>query len=64
MDDPIHTLITEDDLPASEARFRSVYENATIGMYRTTPDAISSRMASRMRPRAVRIMRSLFRMGW
>src|SRR5690349_5968655 len=31
-------LIAEDDLYASEAHFRSMYENATIGMYRTTPD--------------------------
>src|SRR5215207_4374685 len=38
MDDPIRVLITEDDLRDSEARFRSVYENAMIGMYRTTPD--------------------------
>ena len=38
MDDPNRMLITEDDLRASEAHFRSVYENATIGMYRTTPD--------------------------
>jgi two-component system cell cycle sensor histidine kinase/response regulator CckA len=28
----------EEALRASEARFRSVYENATIGLYRTTPD--------------------------
>jgi two-component system cell cycle sensor histidine kinase/response regulator CckA len=38
MDDPIRILITEDDLGLGEARFRSMYENATIGMYRTTPD--------------------------
>jgi PAS domain S-box-containing protein len=28
----------EDALRASEERFRSTYENATIGLYRTTPD--------------------------
>ena len=28
----------EEALSASEARFRSLYENATIGIYRTTPD--------------------------
>ncbi|HVM71324.1 MAG TPA: PAS domain S-box protein, partial [Anaerolineales bacterium] len=28
----------EDALLASEERFRSLYENATIGLYRTTPD--------------------------
>ncbi len=38
MDDPIPTLITEDDRHAGEAHFRSVYEHATIGIYRTTPD--------------------------
>ncbi|MDM7926717.1 MAG: PAS domain S-box protein [bacterium] len=29
---------TEQALKASEERFRSLYENATIGIYRTTPD--------------------------
>lgn len=29
---------TENSLRESEERFRSLYENATIGMYRTTPD--------------------------
>jgi PAS domain S-box-containing protein len=38
MDEPFYILITEADLRADESRFRSVYENATIGMYRTTPD--------------------------
>ena len=38
MDEPIRVVITEEDLQAGEARFRSVYENAMIGMYRTTPD--------------------------
>ena len=38
MDDPIRILITEDDLRADEGHFRSVYENAMIGMYRTTPE--------------------------
>src|SRR4029079_16695100 len=28
----------EEALRASEARFRSVYENATVGLYRITPD--------------------------
>jgi len=28
----------EEELQASELRFRSLYENATIGIYRTTPD--------------------------
>lgn len=30
--------ITENSLKENEERFRSLYENATIGMYRTTPD--------------------------
>jgi two-component system, cell cycle sensor histidine kinase and response regulator CckA len=38
MDDPFRVLIPEDDQRAGEAGFRSVYENALIGMYRTTPD--------------------------
>jgi two-component system, cell cycle sensor histidine kinase and response regulator CckA len=38
MDDPIPVLIMEDDLRADETRFRSMYENALIGMYRTAPD--------------------------
>jgi two-component system cell cycle sensor histidine kinase/response regulator CckA len=38
MDASSPILIAEDDLHASEAHFRSMYENATIGMYRTTPD--------------------------
>ena len=38
MEDPIRVLIPEDDARDSEARFGSVYENALLGMYRTTPD--------------------------
>jgi two-component system, cell cycle sensor histidine kinase and response regulator CckA len=38
MEDPFHALIAEEDPRISEARFRSVYENATVGLYRTTPD--------------------------
>ena len=28
----------EDELMDNEERFRSIYENSTIGIYRTTPD--------------------------
>ncbi|MBM3327673.1 MAG: PAS domain S-box protein, partial [Calditrichaeota bacterium] len=45
---PLHFIVTivnisekkraEDELRESEERFRSLYENATIGLYRTTPD--------------------------
>ena len=38
MDDSFRVLIPEDDQHAGEARFRSVFENALIGMYRTSPD--------------------------
>jgi len=31
----------EEALRESELRFRSLYENTTIGLYRTTPDEIS-----------------------
>src|SRR3982751_1408094 len=37
MDDPYPILISGAELHASEALFRSMYENATIGLYRTTP---------------------------
>ena len=51
MDDPVRILITEDDALASESLFRNMYENATIGMYRTTPDGrilMANRAAVRM----------------
>src|SRR5687768_6001334 len=38
MDDSFRILSAEEAFSASEARFRSVYENAAIGLYRTTPD--------------------------
>src|SRR5215213_9702184 len=38
MDDRNRTLITADERHADEAHVRSMYENAAIGMYRTTPD--------------------------
>lgn len=37
MDDPNHILITQDERRAGEAHFRSIYANATLGMYASHP---------------------------
>lgn len=38
MEDPIRTLSHDHGLPADDLTFRSLYEHAMIGMYRTLPD--------------------------
>ncbi len=38
INDPADSSKAEEQFQESERRFRSLYENATLGMYRTTPD--------------------------